>query len=317
MYIPHFLQQTLFKNISPSKIDCTKSMSLPGIMLNTLGCTTFALSLTCSCNLYAEKTIKSPEFLFKNYNACFLLYHVNQDKMVSEYNPNNRCYQRIAPDSTFKIAFSLMAFNQGIINPKTVFKWDGVQRELPGWNQDQTPNSWLKYSVLWVSQRIALELGETRIKHYLDAFNYGNKDFSGDLGKKNGLQYAWLSSSLKISAFEQLTFLKELLAHQLPLSPEAYSNTENNLYLGTLDNGFAYYGKTGSGINGRNERLKNPSKLRDGWFIGYIINKQEQYIFVSNLTDKTVPKENNKLYGSQILKPLVLELLNNYFLLEQ
>ncbi|KGP64413.1 beta-lactamase [Legionella norrlandica] len=258
--------------------------------------------------------------LFKKYHACFILYDLNNHKIVSEYNPNQRCSERIAPDSTFKIPLSLMAFNQGIINQHTVFKWDGVKEDLVDWNHDQTPESWLKYSVVWVSQQITRQMGDGRIKYYLAGFDYGNQDFSGDPGKNNGLTHAWLSSSLKISAMEQLTFLKAMLNHELPLTPEAIKNTCKNMYLGKLENGASYYGKTGSGRHGRNERQTNPSRLRDGWFVGFIEKGKARYIFVSNLTDKEpVPMQkfgaNTPLlpYGSALLKPITLQILNNYF----
>ena len=253
-------------------------------------------------------------YVFKNFNACFMLYDVNKKKIVSEYNPANRCTERLAPDSTFKIALSLMAFNQGLINQKTEFKWDGKEGELPDWNQDQSPRSWLNYSVVWVSQRLAHQLEMPTIKRYLDGFNYGNKDFSGDLGQNNGLSFAWLSSSLKISGSEQLNFLTALIEKELPLNPKAVKNTIDNMYLGTLENGYKYYGKTGSGRHGHNEREKNPSQLRDGWFVGFIESaKGNQYVFVSNLTDKKIPEEKDKAYGSRILKPITLGLLNSYF----
>lgn len=258
--------------------------------------------------------------LFKSYNGCFILYSLNEHKIVSEYNPNNYCNQRIAPDSTFKVALSLMAFNQHIINQDTVFKWNGIKEDSSDWNQDQTPARWLKYSVLWVSQRITPELGYARIKRYLAAFDYGNQDFSGDLGKDNGLTHAWLGSSLKISAIEQLHFLKAMLSNELPVNTDAVASTKKNMYLGKLDNGADYYGKTGSGRHGRNERLTNPSLLRDGWFVGFVENDNKQYIFVSNLTDKkvqaTIDKSDGSLkpYGSQLLKPITMKLLNDYFM---
>lgn len=273
-----------------------------------------AVALNASAN---EITTQEYSQLFKNYNGCFILYNLNEHKIVSEYNPNNRCNQRISPDSTFKIALSLMAFNQGIINQNTVFKWDGKKRELPEWNQNQTPHRWLKYSIVWVSQQITPQLGYAHIKHYLANFGYGNQDFSGDPGKNNGLTYAWLGSSLKISAVEQLNFLNAMLSDKLLVTNEAIANTKENLYQGKLDNGADYYGKTGSGRHGRNERLTNPSKLRDGWFVGFIKSGTQQYIFVSNLTDK-VPASTDKSYGSValkppgsvILKPITLKLLN-------
>ena len=250
---------------------------------------------------------------FKKYDACFIFYNLNEHKIVSEYNPSNRCNERIAPDSTFKIVISLMAFNQRIINQDTVFKWDGKKREIPGWNQDLTPYTWLKYSSLWVSQQLTPQLGYARIQHYLAGFNYGNQDFSGDPGKNNGLTYAWLASSLKISAIEQLRFLTAMFSDQLPVSQEAVAHTKKNMYQGKLDNGADYYGKTGSGRHGRNERLSNPSKLRDGWFVGTIEKGNQHYIFVSNLTDKVIPESNDKAYGSVLLKPITLKLLNQYF----
>ena len=60
-----------------------------------------------------------------------------------------------------------MAFDADIIIDKTIFKWDGKTKStLPGWNQDQTPASWQKYSVIWVSQQITPQLGLDKIKKY-------------------------------------------------------------------------------------------------------------------------------------------------------
>jgi beta-lactamase class D/beta-lactamase class D OXA-1 len=280
-----------------------------------------AVLLSCSLLCSNVNAITTQEFseAFKSFDACFILYDLNAHKIVSKYNPNNYCNQRISPDSTFKIALSLMAFNQGIINQNTVFKWDGKEGVIPEHDRDQTPNSWLKYSVLWVSQQITPQLGYARIKHYLAGFSYGNQDFNGDPGKYNGITHAWLGSSLKISAMEQLNFLKAMLSNELPVSDEAVTNTKENLYIGKLDNGAEYFGKTGSGRHGRNERLTNPSKLRDGWFVGFIQNGDQRYIFVSDLTDKKVQASIDKTdgslkpFGSQLLKPITLKLLNAYF----
>jgi beta-lactamase class D/beta-lactamase class D OXA-1 len=282
---------------------------------------TLILTMTSLSAAAQGLTTEKYSQLLKNYNSCFILYNLTQHKIVSEYNPGNYCNQRIAPDSTFKIALSLMAFNQGVINQQTVFKWNGKKEEdFPEWNQDQTPARWLKYSILWVSQQITPQLGSARIKNYLAGFKYGNQDFSGDPGQHNGLTDAWLSSSLKISAVEQLHFLKAMLSNELPVTSEAVAHTKENLYQGKLDHGADYYGKTGSGRHGRNERETNPSKLRDGWFVGFIENGTQQYIFVSNLTDK-VPastdesygRDGLKPYGSAVLKPITLTLLNDYF----
>ena len=179
---------------------------------------------------------------------------------------------------------------------------------IPEHDRDQTPKSWLQYSVVWVSQQLTPILGYAKIQHYLADFHYGNQDFSGDPGQHNGLTHAWLSSSLKISAVEQLHFLKVMLNHELHLSKEALANTKQNLYLGKLDNGAEYFGKTGSGLH-------NHRQLRDGWFIGFIQQGDQRYVFVSNLTDKKVQASidksdgNLKPFGGQVIKPITLKIL--------
>lgn len=260
-------------------------------------------------NLNASATIKY-ERLFENFEACFILYDVYNQHIVSEYNPNNRCYERISPNSIFKIPLSLMAFNENIIRQNTIFKWDGSLYPIPAWNEDQTPNTWLKYSVVWVSQILTQQLGLDTVKKYLKDFNYGNKDFSGNKGKNDGLTQAWLSSSLKISAVEQLNFLKQMLTYKLPVSQNVVGITKYNLYQGQLRNGSIYYGKTGAGTN-----TDNPEKnrLRDGWYTGFIENNYGLFIFVSNMTDINPPNVNDKAFASELLKPKVINILENSF----
>ncbi|SCK34122.1 beta-lactamase class D [Variovorax sp. HW608] len=248
---------------------------------------------------------------FKGFDACFLLYDVNAKKLVAEYNPGGRCKQRIAPDSTFKVPLSLMAFNEKLIEPQTVFKWNGQKYERSELNRDQTPRSWLQDSVVWVSQDVAPSLGYARIGKYLDDFRYGNLDFTGDIGKNNGLTNAWLSSSLQISAYEQLEFLKAMEAHQLPVSREAIDQTRQNMALGKLENGADIYGKTGAGRHRMRATDRAPGKLRDGWFVGFVEGSGEHYIFVGNLTDRQAPAADDHAAGSQVLKPIVMRILND------
>ena len=47
-------------------------------------------------------------------------------------------------------------------------------------------------------------------------------------------------------------FLKAMLSYKLSLSHDAVANTKKNRYLGKLNNGANYYGKTGACRHGRN-----------------------------------------------------------------
>jgi beta-lactamase class D len=252
---------------------------------------------------------------FTNKNGCFILYDINTSKIITKYNAK-RCGDQIPVDSTFKIALSLMSFDQQIISNNTVFKWDGKARWLKIWNQDQTPRTWLQYSVVWVSQLLTPKLGISKIKYYLKKFNYGNQDFSGDLGKNNGLTNAWLNSSLKISADEQLLFLINMVTYKLPVSHTAITNTFNNMYIDSdpatdlslygaqfdkLKNNWKLYGKTGS---------SGSTGFRDGWFEGFVIKGKQQYVFVTNFSD-TKPST-YKMSGGATAKGITIQLLNQF-----
>jgi|LauGreDrversion4_2_1035121.scaffolds.fasta_scaffold03409_12 beta-lactamase class D/beta-lactamase class D OXA-1 len=251
----------------------------------------------------------SPDYaqIFAGKNACFILYDAQKHKMVEEYNPK-RCNERIPPNSTFKVPLSLMAFDKGIISESTVFKWDGKQRWMESWNQNQTPRSWEQYSVLWVSQQLSPQIGMKAIKSYLADFKYGNQDFSGDTGKNNGLTNAWLSGSLKISALEQLRFLENMQDYQLNISHSAVDNTIHNIYLGKIDGSWDLYGKTGSGSR-KYLKSSNASQLRDGYFIGYLKNAKQSYIIVTNISDIKPPAAQDKEFGGPLAKAASLKII--------
>lgn len=250
-------------------------------------------------SLFSVNTLgATPSFdkTLQGTTSCFILYNVNQHKLISEYNPE-RCNERITPASTFKIPLSLMVFDQKLITQKTVFKWDGKNKGLATWNQNQTPYTWLKNSVVWVSQSLTPKLGMRKIKYYLAKFHYGNQNFSGDPYQHNGLTHAWLNSSLKISGVEQLNFLKGLVANTLPVSQEALITTKQNMFLENLPNGFKLYGKSGSWDD-------------SGWFVGYIQKSDQTYIFVLNFS-ALKPTQTSEPGGTRAQK-MVKTILNKF-----
>lgn len=251
-----------------------------------------SLLLLFNANTFAQNNANDKN-IFGNKTGCFVLYSLNQKKITHEYNPK-QCALRLPPQSTFKIPLSLMAFDRNLITQDTVFKWDGKNRDLPAWNHDQTAKSWMQNSTIWVSQEITPKLGIKKIKQYLKKFHYGNRDFSGDPEQNNALDKAWLNSSLKISANEQLKFMQGLVTNNLPVSIAALTETKANMFLETTANGWRVYGKTGSA----------PTL---GWFIGFIQKGQQTYIFVTNFTDAELAKT-KKIAGYEA-KRMTLELL--------
>lgn len=234
--------------------------------------------------------------IFGKKNGCFILYDLTANRTLIHFN-DNQCRMRIPPCSTFKIPLAIMSFDMSLLKDEnTVIKWDGIARDLPEWNQDQTPKTWLQYSTVWVSQLLTPQLGVTKMKKYLADFQYGNKDISG------GITHFWLSSSLEISGNEQLNFLIRLWRNNLAVSASAMNLTKKFLYSEKLENGGTIYGKTGAGfIN--NFDSKNSSRV--GWFVGYLTAGKRNYVFVTNFIDKQDSKISRGAEAKNITKQIL------------
>jgi beta-lactamase class D len=150
---------------------------------------------------------------------CTLLADAATNRLVKRVGQH--CDQRFTPASTFKIPLSLMGYDSGFLTdehlPAIPYR-EGSPALDPSWKTTVDPTSWIKNSVVWYSQQITSWLGKERLQRYVTRFNYGNQDLSGNPGMNDGLTQAWLSSSLRISPLEQVTFLEKLLARQLPVS---------------------------------------------------------------------------------------------------
>lgn len=192
-----------------------------------------------------------------------------------------QCNERISSASTFKIAISLMGFDSGILTDPETPEWTfkaGYPDWRPEWKQNTTPQTWLKYSVVWYSQQITHRLGEERFSGYVHAFGYGNEDVSGDPGANNGLTRAWLSSSLQISPLEQVGFLSRMLEGKLPVSDEAISQTKAIMEHHTLPEGWSTFGKTGAGLPfGPDGKLLKGQPF--GWYVGWAEKGNRRVVF--------------------------------------
>ena len=51
------------------------------------------LIVTVSASAH-QMSLKDYQALFKQYDACFILYDINHQKIVSEYNPNHENMQK-------------------------------------------------------------------------------------------------------------------------------------------------------------------------------------------------------------------------------
>ena len=142
--------------------------------------------------------------------SCVLIQELTAGTSLLE---RGDCSTRLSPASTFKIPHALVALETGVVTVDTVERWDGVSNaQRPEWNRDHTVISALRPSVLWFFQRIAPRIGADRMKTWLDRFEYGNRDDSGPVREY------WVNGRLRISAREQVAFLRRFYRSDLPVS---------------------------------------------------------------------------------------------------
>ncbi len=203
---------------------------------------------------------------FRDYEGTFVLYDLQKDH-YQIYHPE-QAYKRISPDSTYKLYSALFGLEEKIITPKdSMIPWDYNHYPFDAWNKNHTLDSAMSASVNWYFQTIDKKLGYGKIRSYLQQIHYGNESIDQS-------DSYWMESSLKISAFEQVSLLTDFYQNTFAFNPEHIAAVKDSIRLITHGKN-TLYGKTGTGnVNGQNV---------NGWFIGYIENSQNTYFFATNI----------------------------------
>jgi len=129
-----------------------------------------------------------------------------------------RAAQGFLPASTYKIPNTLVALEEGVAKGKDFrLAWDSARAPRQpwwpaSWARDHSLESALKHSAVWYYQEVARRVGPSRMQHWVDRFGYGNRDISG------GIDQFWLRGGLRISADQQVDFLRRFHAGQLGVS---------------------------------------------------------------------------------------------------
>jgi beta-lactamase class D len=123
----------------------------------------------------------------------------------------DECAQRTLPASTFKVPHALVALQTKVVDATTVITWDGRRRDYEVWNRDQTLESAIRMSAVWVFQQFASAIGRDRELEYLRTFQYGSASF------EHGVTDFWLNGDLQISPIEQVAFLRRMFSYALPV----------------------------------------------------------------------------------------------------
>lgn len=190
------------------------------------------------------------------------------------------CASAYAPESTFKIALSLIGFDSGILKSESKPSWslpEGTDPYINVCKGDHDPRTWMRDSCLWYSRILTTKLGMEKFKDYVTKFSYGNMDLAG------GLTSAWVSSSLKISPEGQVDFLQKVVDRKLPLSSASYDKTKKIMFIQEMAGAWKLYGKTGNGKQFDKDGSK--TDLQHGWFVGYIEKGNRRIVFASHMVD--------------------------------
>jgi beta-lactamase class D len=247
------------------------------------------------------KQVDMSNFFGRYKTASFVLYNCATDKYYVHNLEGAR--KRYSPCSSFKILNSLIGLETGVIkNENHVIEWDGKDGRLKIWNQDHTLTSAIKNSVVWYYQALAKSVGEKRMKKFVEAAQYGNMDISG------GLTKFWLhgpEGTLKISALEQVEFLKKFVAEKLPFSEKNIRIVKKIIELQAGED-YSLSGKTGSGTeNGRHVC---------GWFIGFVKTHKTEYVFAT-LIAADYKSEDSPALGT-VAKKITMNILKSMELIK-
>ena len=217
----------------------------------------------------------TPIFQKAGYEGSFVLYNLKEKSFA--FHNQKRAQEGFLPASTFKVLNSLIGLETGVIKDANhEFKWDGKTRKYPAWNKDHTLQSAIKYSVVWYYQKLARQVGATRMKEYLAKTGYGNGDISA------GLDRFWLKGGFRVTSMEQIKLLRALYANKLPFSRRNQEIVKTIMLLEKTPE-YTIRAKTGLTMTGPAESV--------GWYIGYVETKDNVYFFATNLQGGVADKK--------------------------
>ncbi len=206
--------------------------------------------------------------VFKKHkvNGTFVLYDLNEDIFITN-NPS-RADSAAIPASTFKIFNSLVILEEGVLKDENeTLKWDGKKKFLKIWEQDHSLKSAIQYSVVWFYQECARRVGQERMQFWIDSVGYGNKDISG------GIDRFWLDGKLRISARQQIEFLKRLYFNRLPFSQRSMDIVKE-ITIRKKTEDYTLHAKTGWAVR---------FSPQIGWYIGYLERDNNVFFFAMNM----------------------------------
>jgi beta-lactamase class D len=162
-----------------------------------------------------------------------------------------------------------------------VIRWDGKLRSIngqlmPTWNRDQSLASAMRYSAVWFYQETARRTGQARMQQWVDRADYCNHDIRG------GIDQFWLSGKLRISAEQQIDFLRRLADGTLPFSAST-QEAVRRISIMEAQPGYVLHAKSGWAVEGAQNAVAGKPATDLGWYVGWVESRGRRWFFALNI----------------------------------
>jgi beta-lactamase class D len=217
-----------------------------------------------------------------------MLVYDEAGKTMHVFDPL-RARRPYLPASTFKIFNAMVAIDTGAVRDEfEPLPWDGKVRTLggnpaPEWNRANSLASGMRYSTVWLYQEVARRAGQQRMQSWIDKVGYGNRDIGG------GIDQFWLGGKLRISAEQQVAFLRRLADGTLPFSARAQEIARRiTIYEAGTD--YVLHAKTGWGTHAAQNNPDPDQADGIGWYVGWVEHAGNRWFFALNI-DMVKPED--------------------------
>lgn len=216
--------------------------------------------------------------------TCVVLLDTKTGATIYQYNSPQVCNYPLPPCETFNIVTSLVGLDQGVVTPKTVFKWDGAPQPVTAWQTNADMQKAWQNQIGWWFQRLAGQIGHDRYVQALGPMGYGNRNIAGPAtafwqGPQAGGQ-------LLLSTRQQATLLQRLYAGRITLANGAATSVEGLMSSETRNSAAGpavMSGQTGACAS-------QPDGSRHvGWWVGRLTTPKRDVVFAASIEGANAP----------------------------
>lgn len=236
------------------------------------------LAIALLMSLYASTALTADAILDEiralGLTGSVLLYDAETEALIQF--GDSYADSMFTPASTFKVPHALIALETGVVTDTTIFPWDGTERGWTMWDRDLTFADAIHYSAIHLFQQIAPQIGRERMQEWVQRFEFGNEDISGEI------DLFWVDGGLRISPRQQIDFMQRMVDGRLPVEKKHIKFVAESM-LTSSGEGWSAHAKTGRAIR---------VLPQVGWYVGWVEFEDRKPVYFATvlLDDEDGPK---------------------------